>query len=287
MPVTPDRDSRKGPYQVRLEDLTVTLGGIRAVSRLSLTVEPGECVGLIGPNGAGKTTLLDSISGLRRLTSGRFLLNDANVSGRSATWLAKAGVRRTFQRTQGFGWLTVEENILVALESHRGAHHLWAEILGLPAARHKKAEWTRLAARVIDDCGLSGVQTSPAAGLPIGQLRLMEFARAVVDQPRLLLLDEPTSGLATAETQRVAGQVRQLKESRRCTVILVEHDVEFVTSLCDRIVVLAQGCVLRDGDPGEIRRDPAVMDAYLGQSAPAGSGSRPDASLERAVGEDC
>jgi branched-chain amino acid transport system ATP-binding protein len=253
------------PYALVVQDLTIAFGGIRAVDGVTIEVKPGECLGLIGPNGAGKTTLLDCLSGLCRPTSGRVVLDGTDVLRRSGTWFSRAKVRRTFQRTQAFGWLSVEENVMIPLELHGRFRYLLPEILRLPSARRRARRLRQVADDVLRECGLTDVKDQPAAAIPIGQLRLLEFARAIIDVPRLLLLDEPTSGLGSVESERVAEFIREIKGRRTCSIILVEHDVEFVMSLCDRIVVLSQGRVLCEGSPEEVRRDPAVIDAYIGK----------------------
>ncbi|HTX27602.1 MAG TPA: ABC transporter ATP-binding protein [Streptosporangiaceae bacterium] len=253
------------PYALVARDLTIAFGGITAVDQVTIGVRPGECLGLIGPNGAGKTTILDCLSGLCPPTSGRVLLDGADVSRRSGTWFSRAKVRRTFQRTQAFGWLSVEENVMIPLELHGRFKYLLPEILRLPSARRRAGRMRQAADDVLRECGLTEVKDSPAAAIPIGQLRMLEFARAIIDTPRLLLLDEPTSGLGSAQSERVAEFIREVKGKRDCSIILVEHDVEFVMSLCDRIIVLSQGRVLCEGSPEEVRRDPAVIDAYIGR----------------------
>lgn len=247
-----------------LSGVTVKFGGITAVDSVSLTARPGEIIGLLGPNGAGKTTLLDTISGLRVPTSGTICYSGSDITSSSAVRNARRGVRRTFQRHQAFGWLTTEENVLVALEwSSRGRGFL-GDLLRLP---HRRREAERLRMRttqVIEDCGLEQVAQTPAASLPIGQLRLLEFARAVVDEPRLLLLDEPTSGLGSAETERLGRIIRDLAQTSGVAVVLVEHDVEFVMSMCTRVVCMVRGAVIADGTPEEVQADPAVIASYLG-----------------------
>jgi branched-chain amino acid transport system ATP-binding protein len=252
-------------YALVAQDLMIAFGGIRAVDGVTIGVKPGECLGLIGPNGAGKTTILDCLSGLCRPTSGRILLDGTDVSRRSGTWFSRAKVRRTFQRTQAFGWLSVEENVMIPLELHGRFKYLLPEILRLPSARRRSGRLRKIADDVLSECGLTDIKDQPAAAIPIGQLRLLEFARAIIDAPRLLLLDEPTSGLGSVQSERVAEFIREVKGRRDCSIILVEHDVEFVMSLCDRIVVLSQGRVLCEGSPEEVRRDPAVIDAYIGK----------------------
>jgi len=245
-------------------DITVAFGGIVALDGLSLSVGPGECLGLIGPNGAGKTTMLDCLSGLRHPNSGKFLLEGSDVTRRSGTWMGKAGVRRTFQRTQCFGWLSVEENIMVPLELRNRYRYLLSDVFRLPASTRRTEELREIAEDAIQRCGLSEVRNSPAASLPIGQLRLLEFARAIAGEPKLLLLDEPTSGLGSEGTERLGSMIRGISRDRECSIILVEHDIEFVMHHCDRIIVLDQGRILSQGSPAEVRHDPAVMAAYIG-----------------------
>jgi branched-chain amino acid transport system ATP-binding protein len=248
---------------LRLEGASVRFGGICAVNEVSLDFSAG-CTGLIGPNGAGKTTLLDSLSGLRALTAGKVRYGGVDVTARSANWLARRGVSRTFQRHQAFGRLTVAENVLVPLEWRARRRGLAGDLLGTPGRKRHQARMLEQVDRVVERCGLGHVRDEVAASLPIGQLRLLEFARAIVTSPRLLLLDEPTSGLGQRETAVLGAMVRDLVDRDATTVVLVEHDVEFVMGLCDRVVCLDQGTVLAEGEPEQIRSDPTVIKAYLG-----------------------
>jgi branched-chain amino acid transport system ATP-binding protein len=257
------QDSKTGPL-LTVDGITVQFGGINAVDDVSFTVEGGQVVGLIGPNGAGKTTLLDVLSGLRSPTRGHVLLEDRDITKRSATELSRYGIRRTFQRHQTFGWLTVEENLMVPLEWRGRTMNLIADLLDLPFRRRAEQSHRRRADDVIDLCGLTEVRDRSAASLPIGQIRLLEFARAIVEKPLLLLLDEPTSGLGRVETERLGPVIRDVTADGLCGVLLVEHDVEFVMGLSDRIIVMAQGRVIADGIPSVIREDPVVRKAYLG-----------------------
>jgi branched-chain amino acid transport system ATP-binding protein len=231
---------------------------------VDIDVERGEVVGLIGPNGAGKTTLFDVLSGIRVPTSGRVLLDGADITTRSATWRSRNGMRRTFQRQQTFGWLTVEENVLTALEWHGGGGGLLADLVALPSRRRREAERRARAREVIDVCGITDVKDEPAGKLPIGRARMVELARAIVDHPTVLLLDEPTSGLEESETHNLGTTIQRVRQEEGCAVVLVEHDVGFVMSMCDRIVVLNLGRVIAEGTPDVVRNDPAVRAAYLG-----------------------
>jgi branched-chain amino acid transport system ATP-binding protein len=243
--------------------VVVRFGGVRALDDVSLAVAPGEVLGLIGPNGAGKTTLFDVLSGTTVPTSGSVSLAGADITRRGATWRARHGIRRTFQRQQVFGSLSVEDNVLTAREWHGGGGGLPADLLRLPSRRRREAERRALVDGVLGDCGLHDLRHESAGTLPIGRCRMVEVARAVVDEPKVVLLDEPTSGLDEAETEHLAGVVAQVA-ARGTAVVLVEHDVGFVMRLCHRIVVLHLGHVIAEGTPEEVRRDPTVGAAYLG-----------------------
>jgi branched-chain amino acid transport system ATP-binding protein len=245
------------------DEVVVRFGGVRALDGVSLVLAPGEVLGLIGPNGAGKTTLFDVLSGTIAPTAGRVALGGRDVTRRGATWRSRHGLRRTFQRQQVFGSLSVEDNVLTATEWHGGGGGLPADLLGLPARRRKEARRRAVVDTVLDECGLAGLRREPAGTLPIGRCRMVEMARALVDEPQVLLLDEPTSGLDEAETGQLAAAVRRAA-SRGTAVVLVEHDVGFVMRLCDRVVVLHLGAVIAEGSPEEVRRDAAVGAAYLG-----------------------
>jgi branched-chain amino acid transport system ATP-binding protein len=244
--------------------VTMAFGGVRALSDVSVSFAAGEICGLIGPNGAGKTTLFDCLTGIRRPTSGSIRYGGEEVTGRSATWFARQGMRRTFQRQQIFGWLPVEDNVLVALEWRGGGGGLAADLLSLPSRRSRERERRARVDEVLELCGLETLRLEPAANLPIGQARMVELARAVVDRPKVLLLDEPTSGLEESEVENLAAVVRRLCEEDECAVVLVEHDVGFVMRECHRVVVLNLGCIIANDVPEVVRADAAVRAAYLG-----------------------
>ncbi|MFI7125621.1 ABC transporter ATP-binding protein [Nonomuraea sp. NPDC050153] len=243
-----------------VEGVSVAFGGVRALDQVSFEVAAGQVCGVIGPNGAGKTTLFDVVSGLRRPGEGRVRVAGRDLTGVSPVRRARAGVRRTFQRTQVFGRLTVAGNVLAALDWHGGGGGLAADLVGWPARRRLERERGERVAEVLELCGLTPLRDAYAAALPVGQRRLVELARALADRPRLLLLDEPTSGLDASQTARLGEVVKALDT----TVLLVEHDMGFVMETCDRIVVLDLGKVIAAGEPGEIREDPVVRAAYLG-----------------------
>ncbi|MGW4475582.1 ABC transporter ATP-binding protein [Nonomuraea sp. NPDC004354] len=243
-----------------VEGVCVAFGGVRALSEVSLTVPEGQVCGVIGPNGAGKTTLFDVVSGLRRPQSGRVLVAGADVTGVPAVRRARAGLRRTFQRTQVFGRLTVADNVLAAMEWRGGGGGVLADLAGLPGRRALEAARRERAAEVLELCGLLPLRDAYAAALPVGQRRLVELARALADRPSVLLLDEPTSGLDADQTARLRAVIAALDT----TVLLVEHDMGFVMDTCDRLVVLDLGKVIATGPPSSVRADPVVRAAYLG-----------------------
>jgi branched-chain amino acid transport system ATP-binding protein len=249
---------------ISVDEVTVRFGGVVAVNHASMGVPAGEIRGLIGPNGAGKTTLFDTITGMRAPSSGTVHFDGIDITTRSAVWRSRNGIRRTFQRQQPFGWLTVEDNVLVALDYRGGGGGLIADLVSFPTRRNIESDRRARARAAVEQCGLSDVRDVAAGKLSIGKIRLLELARAIVDEPRALLLDEPTSGLEEQESHRFAQIVRDYRDRTGAAVLLVEHDVPFVMALCDRVTVLNLGEVIAEGTTDEIANNPAVRAAYLG-----------------------
>jgi branched-chain amino acid transport system ATP-binding protein len=246
----------------------VRFGGINALDSVALTVGRDTVCGLIGPNGAGKTTLFDVISGVRRPTRGRVTLDGVDVSSLGVARRAHRGVRRTFQRVQTFGWLTVEDNVLTALEWRGGGGGFVADVLGSPTRARRERERRARVERTLELCGLVAVRAEYAGSLPIGIARMVELARATVEPPKLLLLDEPASGLDQTEAERLGAHIRAVRTETGCAVLLVEHNAGFVMEHSDRVVVLNLGRVLADGSPEAIQANPEVRSAYLGEVLP-------------------
>jgi branched-chain amino acid transport system ATP-binding protein len=240
-----------------ITDVTVRFGGLLALNEVALGADPGRITGLIGPNGAGKTTLFNVVTGLQRPTRGKVVLDGEDVTDLAPYKRARRGLGRTFQRLELFGTLTVRENVEVAAN----IASRWVERKTTPGA---------VAEGLIERVGLGAVADVRTDALPTGQGRLVELARSLATQPRVLLLDEPASGQDAAETEHFADLLRDLARDGM-TIVLVEHDMSLVMAVCDYIHVLDFGSLLSAGTPEEIRSDPAVLAAYLGSEFQTGA----------------
>jgi branched-chain amino acid transport system ATP-binding protein len=237
-------------------DVTVRFGGVVAVNGASFTVDEGKVAALIGPNGAGKTTTFNVVTGLQPPTEGRVVFDGKDVTGLKVHKRARKGIGRTFQRLEVFGSLTVRENILVSAEIHRR----WADGKSDPKA---------VTDAILDRVGIRSFANQPADSVPTGIARLTELGRALAVEPRLLLLDEPSSGLNEDESEELGKLLRHLAEDEGRAILLVEHDVDLVMSVCDWIDVLDFGQIIASGPPSDIKNDPKVQAAYLGEETEA------------------
>lgn len=235
---------------LQVSEVAVRFGGINALTEVTLNAAAGDITGLIGPNGAGKTTLFNVITGLQDPTHGRVFINGRDVSGMSPHRRARLGLARTFQRLEVFGSLTAYENMLAAAEFHRS----WSDDPTPPRD---------VAAEVIQRVGMGPMASARVDALPTGLARLVELGRALATRPRLLLLDEVGSGLNHDETEALGELLVSLARDG-ISILLVEHDMELVMNVCDRIHVLDFGRIICTGTPAEVQRDPQVQAAYLG-----------------------
>jgi len=249
---------------LEVREVSVNFGGLAALSDVSLNVPDGSITGLIGPNGAGKTTLFDVITGMRRPSHGEVTFNGRDLKGVSPYRRSRLGLGRTFQRLELFGTLSVRENVRVAASIGRRRSQRRPEGTG-----HESVD--EVTDGLLRRVHLEAVAEARADTLPTGTGRLVELARALAIHPTTLLLDEPASGQNPEETDRFAGILRSLSDDG-LAILLVEHDMELVMSVCDTVFVLVQGALLCSGTPIEVQSDPAVAEAYLGSLVEAENG---------------
>ncbi|HOC29453.1 MAG TPA: ABC transporter ATP-binding protein [Treponemataceae bacterium] len=256
---------------LNVEDISIVFGGLRAVSNFSCRLKKGELVGLIGPNGAGKTTVFNMLSGVYTPTEGEILFTDKNgrtvqVHNRKPHQLAKLGIARTFQNIRLFGNLSVLDNVLIAIHMQRRIGPLDA-IFRTPAFYRDDERLRKKAVELLELFRIADKQDESASNLPYGEQRKLEIARALATDPALLLLDEPAAGMNPQETRELMELISFIRKRFDLTILLIEHDMKLVMGICERLIVLDYGRVIATGVPEEIRDNPAVIKAYLGEEA--------------------
>lgn len=251
---------------LEIQNMSMSFSGLDALKNISFSMEEGLIFGLIGPNGAGKTTLLNCISRVCTPQSGSMLFCGKDLLARPIHRIAELGICRTFQNLEIMQQTTARENVLIGC-LRRFRTNLLTELLNLPASRRALQNANQEVDKIIGKLGLDPYSEMQVSELPYGVQKTIELARALAGQPRLLLLDEPAAGMNPEETLQLTTLIKQLRDEHEISILLIEHDVRLVMSICDRILVLDHGEELFEGTPVEVRNNPQVIGAYLGEEA--------------------
>lgn len=250
---------------LHMDAVTMRFGGLTALADFTLRLHPSELVGIIGPNGAGKTTVFNILTGIYAPTSGRVILAGEDITGLRPDRIAARGVSRTFQNVRLFPSLTALQNVLVG--GHvRLASSPWAALVGTPGYRARMVRNVRRARELLEIVGLGEFADYPATALPYGLQRRLEIARALATEPRLLLLDEPAAGMSPQEIDDLMEFISGIRQRFHLTILVIEHHMQLVMGLCERILVLNHGITIAEGSPAEIQQNRAVIQAYLGET---------------------
>ena len=252
-----------GEVLLELKQVDKSFGGVHAIDSFSLTMQEGAIHGLIGPNGAGKTTIFNTITGIYRADSGSIRFDGEDITSIRPDQASAKGIARTFQNIRLFNNLSVRENVVIACNMH-ARYGLIDAVLRTPRFRRQKAEVEERAMRFLRSVGLEGNAEDRAGSLPYGHQRKLEIARAMATQPKLLLLDEPAAGMNADESIELVDFLRRLKELYPVTILMIEHHMDVVTNLCEQCTVLNFGKTLTTGRMEDIRKNPKVIEAYLG-----------------------
>lgn len=249
---------------LKTNKLSIMFGGLRAVSNLNLDIKKGQLVGLIGPNGAGKTTVFNLITGVYQPTEGEVLFDGEDTRGLKPFQVTQRGMARTFQNIRLFANLTVLDNVKIAYHFHV-KYGVLESVFRVGRYFSEEADLDEKAIKLLDIFGLADKKDELAKNLPYGEQRRLEIARALATKPKLLLLDEPAAGMNPQETHELMELIRWIRDQFELTILLIEHDMSLVMGVCEHIYVLEYGAMIASGTPEEIKHNPRVIEAYLGE----------------------
>ena len=266
-PISPKKEENEmSEVVLKTENLGISFGGLKAVQNVNLEIKKKQLYGLVGPNGAGKTTVFNLLTGVYQPTTGTFFLNGEELKGKNQEQINRKGIARTFQNIRLFNNMSVIRNVLVGLHNQPEFKcNPFVSLFRLPGHYMTEAKMRERAKEILRIVGLEEERNNLACNLPYGKQRKLEIARALATNPKLLLLDEPAAGMNPHETEDLMRIVRKIRDDFDMTILLIEHDMKFVSGLCDEVTVLNFGTVLAQGTANEALNDPEVIKAYIGE----------------------